>query len=190
METEKDEFNLDLDISWMNEIKNNEEEQEREPMSDIKVSFMYISESQEIHKVITEKYDIEVDEDGETFLSKDFILSKISKKLTIGTTHYKLIDALLFVVDIEPDEISTLSTRDFITKITFLDDIIIPMSLPIFHSNNSIYFLLREIPVQKKTSLHISADKETLEPDQVISTSKTRKTRTLAKYTRKRKVTM
>jgi hypothetical protein len=184
-----DTSNFNLDISWLKELQYNEQNimYDNEPMSDINISFIYINLNNEIHKIISEKHDLEIDDDSpEPFLSKDYILSVISNKIHFENFHYRMVDILLFNIDLESSELSSLSsTESYINKVSILDDIFIPPSIPIFHSTNSIYVLLNEIPVVKKPSLIISNSIE-LKPDKIISLNpRTRKQRSLVKYTRK-----
>lgn len=193
METE----NFNLDVSWLNDLQkiSIEEDQlmyEKEPMSDINISFIYINLNNEIHKIITESHEIEIDEehqDGDPFLSKEYILSLVSNKIKFEKSHYKLFDILLFNVDLESSDISSLSSHSFLKKISILDDIIITKSIPIFHSTNGLFFLFKEISVVKKPSLIISNNTTDFQPDEIIShkSFKTRKHRSLVKHTRKNK---
>jgi hypothetical protein len=176
-----------LDSSWFLE-KNKEEIIEKEPMSSIPISFIYINLNNEIHRIISEKHELEIDEEEEDpFLSKETILYLISEKIKLENGHYRLLDILLFNIDLEPSEISSFPSCSFIKNISFLDDIVIPCSLPIFHSYNCLFIVFREISVPKKPSLVISKqDVSVLQPDHVI-THHTRKKRGLVRHTRKLK---
>lgn len=85
-----------LDSSWFLE-KNKEEIIEKEPMSSIPISFIYINLNNEIHRIISEKHELEIDEEEEDpFLSKETILYLISEKIKLENGHYRLLDILLF----------------------------------------------------------------------------------------------
>jgi hypothetical protein len=192
---------FNLDVSWLNDFSLNDKQMvyEKESMADIHISFIYINVNNEIHKIISETHDLEVDEDDdedqatlEPFLSKDYVLSVVSNNIKLEKSHYRLFDILLFNVDLEPSDISSLSSlssNNFTKKISILDDIVIPKSIPIFHSTNALYFIFKEIPVVKKPSLVISGSEEKL--DEIVHYdnlhSKTRKQRSLVKYTRKKR---
>jgi hypothetical protein len=153
-------------------------------MPDISISFVFVNLNNEIHKIVAEKYDLEVDEEeqdgGDAFLSKEDILSVVSKKIKFENSHYKLFDLFLFNVDLEPCELSSFSaSRSFITPKNILEDIVVPCSIPIFHSLNSLFVVLREIDVLKKPSLKISSSVVDFAPDTVCSHSKTHKSRSL-----------
>jgi hypothetical protein len=115
----------------------------------------------------------------------------VSDKIKFEKMHYRLSEILLFNVDLEPSQISSLDSSEcFIQKISILDDIVIPASVPIFHSTNGLFFIFKEISTLKKPSLTISSSLE-LEPDEIIKPIQTRKHRSsLAKHTRKHKLSL
>jgi hypothetical protein len=182
---------FNLDVSWLNDFSEQTIIYDKESMSDIRISFIYINVDNEIHKIISEIHDLEVDEDdSEPFLSKDYVLSVVSKNINLEKSHYRLFDILLFNVDLEPSDISSLSFDNLTKKISILDDIVIPKSIPIFHSTNALYFIFKEIPVVKKPSLIISGEEKLDEVVHYNNNSKTRKQRSLVKYTRKKRPTV
>lgn len=130
-----------------------------------KVNYRYIN------RVDTEN--IELSEDG--VLRSDKLLHIIqSKKIYTVKTKYVFQDLFLFHVDLEPDEINSFvgspaEEKRFFRRILGLDDIIIPPSISIFHSVNSLYFFFyenylpkirkpRSILVRSLSSSHISSD--------------------------------
>jgi hypothetical protein len=182
MDTVLPDFNLD--VSWLKTLSNNESSllYEKEPMPDISISFVFVNLNNEIHKIVAEKYDLELDEEeegGDAFLSKEDILSIVSKKIKFENSHYRLFDLFLFNVDLEPCELSSFSvSRSFIVNKNILEDIVVPCSVPIFHSLNSLFVVLREIDVLKKPSLKISSSVVDFAPDTFVSShSKTHKSR-------------
>jgi len=180
MNTVLPDFNLD--VSWLKTLSNNESSllYEKEPMPDISISFVFVNLNNEIHKIVAEKYDLEVDEEaGDAFLSKEDILSIVSKKIKFENSHYRLFDLFLFNVDLEPCELSSFAvSRSFIVYKNVLEDIVVPYSIPIFHSLNSLFVVLREIDVLKKPSLKISSSVVDFAPDTFVSChSKTHKSR-------------
>ena len=130
-----------------------------------KVNYRYIN------RVDTEN--IELSEDG--VLRSEKLLHIIqSKKIYTVKTKYVFQDLFLFHVDLEPDEINSFvgspaEEKRFFRRILGLDDIIIPPSISIFHSVNSLYFFFyenylpkirkpRSILVRSLSSSHISSD--------------------------------
>ena len=131
-----------------------------------KVNYRYIN------RVDTEN--IELAEDG--VLRSEKLLHIIqSKKIYTVKTKYVFQDLFLFHVDLEPDEINSFvgspaEEKRFFRRILGLDDIIIPPSISIFHSVNSLYFFFYEnyLPNIRKprsilvrtlsSSSHISSD--------------------------------
>ena len=178
---------LKLDVSWLNDLQKEDISGEtKEPMTDIQISFVYVNVNNEIHKIISEKQELEWDEEENvSFLSKDDILGLVSSKIKLENSHYKLVDAILFFIHLDVSELDTLSpSSTFIKKVSLLDDIVIEPSLSIFHSTNSMFFLLQEIPYLKKPSLQITDNVVEFKPDEICS-RKTRKRRNVHTYTRK-----
>ena len=194
--------NFNLDISWLESLSQMDNHS-KEPMETISISFVYINSQNEIHKKIKENHDLEIDlnedSDGDSllrgdsllqdpFLSKESLMSLVSSKKKFENNHYKLVDILLFNVDLDSSDISSLSSYSFIHKLSILEDIVVPCSLPVFHSTNGLFLIFKEISPVKKPSLIISQSLSADFPlDKVISSNITHKRRSLVKYTRKNK---
>jgi hypothetical protein len=210
-------MDFNLDISWFNDLTKDiqcNKIKEKESMSNIHISFIYVNLNNEIHKIVNEKHDLEYDtesepsdssdksveitEDGnfgsrlslmkDPFLSKDYLFSLVSSKIKLEKIDYKVLDVLLFNIDLDNSELSYISSYLFSRNVSYLDDIIIPKSLPIFHSTNTLYFILQQKTYPKKPSLIIDNLQSDNFEDIVNVKIQTRKRRNLVKYTRKRRV--
>jgi hypothetical protein len=148
----------DLDISWLNEHSSIHDIQKnycREPMNKINVSFVYINEHSYIEKMINETHDIVVDDslaEPRFIIPKERVLHMIqTKKRSNPYSKYKLLDMLLYNVDLEPEQIQSFSKtmvvandKQFLHVLPLFDDIVISPSIFIFHSLNSLFFIFKE----------------------------------------------
>ena len=158
-------FEDDLDISWFDSYEKEariDENLHREPIKDIMLYFVYINKRSEIHKVISEKYVFDINglenqNDGIQTISNSQVLQWIQTKKVLpshSNTKYKIIDLLMYSVDIEPEKIQSYSNADiellnelssgFFKVLSLFHNISIPPSIFIFHPLNSIYFLFKE----------------------------------------------
>jgi hypothetical protein len=202
---------FDLNISWLNDLQN-ADLQEKEAMDTLRVSFIYVNVHREIHKIISETHDLEENGDvshssssylsssylsssylsssylSSSYLSKEYVHSVLSQKIQLEKSHYKFMDGFLFHIDLDFSDIGLESSfqSSFVSPVSIVHDIPIPLSLPLFHSTNCLFFIFHEIPVCKKPSLHIS-DSIVIQPDSFIRGG-THKHRSLVKHTRKRKI--
>jgi hypothetical protein len=150
-----------LDISWLNEyssINDIHEQYCREPMKEINVFFVYINEHSYIEKIINEKHGVvETAVEGGSapryIIPKEHVLHMIqSKKISTPYSKYKLMDTLVYNVDLESDHIQSYSklsmndqnNKQFFRVLTLIDDIVLPPSIFIFHSLNSVFFIFQE----------------------------------------------
>lgn len=153
-----------LDMSWLDEqerIQNIQTNYVREPMGSIHVKFIYINQNQYIDNIIHEKHALEmfIDASG-SVLANDILLRLIqSKKLVTPVSKYKLVDILLYHVDLEPEHIQSYSKTENLTEqsagffkvLPILGNIQISPSIFIFHSTNTLYFIFQEVEIEKTT---------------------------------------
>jgi hypothetical protein len=99
-------------------------------------------------------------ESNQTLLSKERLLYLIqTNKHYTPNTQYKFMSGLTFFVEIPASQLSSFLKED-IAKLSLLkefymvDDIMVPATLDIFHSVNSIYLFFKETPL--KTSGMVS----------------------------------
>jgi len=150
-----EDFETDLDISWIHQHeKENSIDKNycREPMNEITSYSLYINKELAIEKVVKENITIESGS-----ISKERILHFIQNKKTSSSgIKYRLIDILLYNVDLEPENIQGYSKSDnsnelsksFFKILPVFDGISVTDSIFLFHSINSIYFLFKEIEYQ------------------------------------------
>ena len=145
----------DLDILWIEEqekIQNIDKNYFREPMETIDIHIIYINANLYIESITKERH-ILTKKEKSTVLEKERILQIIqSKKKTTPFSKYKFMDALLYNVDLEPEQIQNYAfSQDndkspFLQTIKIMEDVIIPQSIFVFHGINSLYFFFKEEP--------------------------------------------
>jgi hypothetical protein len=154
----------DLDISWIEEqekIQNIDKNYFREPMETIDIHIIYINTNLYIESITKERH-VLTKREKNTVLEKERILQIIqSKKKTTPFSKYKFADALLYNVELEPEQIqnyantqdntissssSSSSSSSFLKPVKILEDITIPHSIFVFHGINALYFFFKEEP--------------------------------------------
>jgi hypothetical protein len=141
----------DLDISWIdehNKLHNIDKNYCREPMESIDLYSIFIDSQNAIEKISSDKIDIVSNR-----IPKEKILKIIqhNKSMGDGSVKYKLLDIMVYNVDLEPQNIQdfvqndNLDTRRFFKIYPIVDDIVVMPSIFIFHSLNAIYFVFQEI---------------------------------------------
>jgi hypothetical protein len=158
----------DLDMSWIEEeerLQNIQTNYSREPMESIKTYFIYINKNQYIDKILCEIQELEINSDSTgSHINKETILKIIqTKKISTPFSKYKLVDILLYNIDLEPEHIQDYSkaniednsNKDLLKKIPIFDEVTITPSIFIFHGINSLYFIFQEVEIEKvKPSRH------------------------------------
>lgn len=144
-----------LDLSWTEEYNRTLNSQAIpfcEPMQNILLHFIYIGSTSEITKVITEPCSLEILDNGSgSCLSELRILQLIQVKRTLQDVMYKLDDILLYFVTLDPNHLADYAkapswTHSFFKSNSSMpSNIIVPPSIFIFHSCNSIYFVFKEM---------------------------------------------
>jgi hypothetical protein len=147
-----EDFETDLDISWIHQHEKEnciDKNYCREPMNEITSYSLYINREMAIDKVVSENITIESGS-----ISKERLLHFIqNKKTDTAGIKYRLMDILLYNVDLEPENIQGYSKSDnsnelsksFFKILPVFDSISVTDSIFLFHSINSIYFLFKEI---------------------------------------------
>lgn len=149
-----------LDISWLNEINrtiHSEDHPLRESLDYINIQYLYISKQNTLVHSITEKYVFPDSCENKLFrtLTNETVLYLIQSKKYYADTRYKCVDALLNLVDIEPDELLDFSRDSFVRSNTFFREVSLihsiefPPSIFVFHSVNRLYFIFREMTLVK-----------------------------------------
>jgi hypothetical protein len=172
----------DLDISWIEEqekIQKIDKNYFREPMETIDVHIIYININSYIENIKREKHTLNT-KDKNTVLEKERILQIIqSKKRTTPFSKYKFMDALLYNVDLEPEQIQNYANTEdieqtpFFKPVRIMEDIIITPSIFVFHGINALYLFFKE---EARTDISTVKNKSILKTDgQPIAPHKTTK---------------
>jgi len=145
----------DLDISWIdrhNKLHNIDKNYCREPMENINIHSIFINTQNTIEKISSDKIDI-----YDNTIPKEKILKIIQDNKSmpggVGSIKYKLLDIIVYNIDLEPQHIQDFVQNDdidtdrFLKKVPIVDDIRIAPSIFIFHSLNAIYIMFQEIEV-------------------------------------------
>lgn len=147
-------FDGDLDISWIdkhNKLHTIDKNYCREPMDMITVHSIFISSQNVIEKISSDKMDI-----CNNRIPKEKVLKIIQNNKSMhrgGVAKYKLLDIIVYNVDLESQYIQEFVQNDgmdtdrFFKICPIVDDIVIMPSIFIFHSLNAIYFMFQEIEV-------------------------------------------
>ena len=145
-----------LDISWIQEysrIHSVQEIMNREPMDDIAIQTIYLRRTSdnnlEIAKIKKENIQLTAI-NRRKCITKEQLMHIIEEKTNIFDVKYKLIDSLLYTIDLEPKDIQKYvkgecNASGGLKPISMENDIVIRPSLFIFHSLHSVVFLLEEI---------------------------------------------
>jgi hypothetical protein len=155
-----------LDVSWIAEqqrIQNIETNYCREPVTDIQIYSLYINKNSYIDKIARKKHNI-----TDNVLTRDAVLGIIQNNKRMDSKKYKLMDVLLYHVDLEPQHIQTYSqtndipasSKSFFKVLPIVDEIHIPHSIFIFHSLSSVFFMYKEVD----TGSHNHTIKSILKP--------------------------
>lgn len=121
----------------------------REPMESIQIHYIYININNYIEKITSEKIPIEnnkIDKDKVLHISQEKCFNK----------KYFVKDIFSYIVDLEPENVQKYSksenfeelSRGFLKVLQLNSDIVFVNSIFVFHSVNSLYFLLYEVPVE------------------------------------------
>lgn len=162
-----------LDVSWIAEqqrIQNIETNYCREPVTDIQIYSLYINKNSYIEKITRKKHDI-----VDNVLTRDAVLGIIQNNKRMNSKKYKLMDVLVYHVDLEPQHIQTYSqtndipasSKSFFKVLPIVDEIHIPHSIFIFHSLSSVFFMYKEVD----TGSHNHTIKSILKPSSSSASS-------------------
>lgn len=137
----------DNEFDWITEhIKLNKMDHKyfREQMKKINIFFVYINGELDIKNVVNEPYDL-----VNGIISKDELFLLIEKRRKIGYLKYKIMDIILYNINIETENIQKyIQTNNndmiFMKVLPLVNEIVIEPSLKVFHSLNSLYFIFKE----------------------------------------------
>jgi hypothetical protein len=142
--TNNDEDIPDLDVSWLEDFDNLDDEYKnyyREDLSFINCFFIYVDSQNNIERIKEEKIlfkDVGI-------LTKGELLAIIKHNRMFNDVKYSLISILNYVINIEPKYLNTFLKNEqkyqFLQKITNIDEIHFDKSITTFHDINSLIFL-------------------------------------------------
>lgn len=142
-----------VDLSWINDIHKTPTYFSKEPLITVDVFFIYVNKSNHIEKIIGENHPL-----INNVLGKETLISLIQKRRNPQPNiRYKLLDTLLFFIDIDPNNIQDFVNSDdsfngssWFKSLHIIDDITIDPAISLFHDINSIFVVLQEMtPVIK-----------------------------------------
>ena len=157
-------FDDELNLSWLKEEQKMSQIHQnylRENMQNIQIHTIYINANNHIDKIVCFNQELTVlgSSSPSTLvgLSSEMVLQIVQSNRSLSTgTKYKLIDILVYNVDIEPENIQNFSNiamnasnidaySPFLKSYPLVCEIKVPPSIFIFHDLNAIYFLFQEI---------------------------------------------
>jgi hypothetical protein len=172
---------MDLDISWIEEqekIQSVDKNYFRESMDSIDDYFFYINANLYIESIRKERH-LLTKREKNTVLEKERVLQIIQMKKKITPySKYKFMDALLYNVDLEPEQIQNYAnskeeeTSLFLKPVRIMDDIEISQSIFLFHGINALYFFFKE---EARTDITNIKNKSILKSDGESNPHKTTK---------------
>ena len=139
-----DDLNLDLIGS-----DNGTELYKREPMESVNFYVIYIDSNMAIEKIVCENEQVVKLENGKNGILKDRLLHFIQQKRFVNDKKYKLLNFFHFHVPLEPDQLQSfvknkvMEYPEFMKSPSYLTDIVIEDSVPIFHDINSVFLFLK-----------------------------------------------
>lgn len=147
-----------VDLSWLNDIHKTPPYFSKEPLITVDVFFIYVNKSNHIEKIIGENHPL-----INNVLGKETLIGLIQKRRNPQPNiRYKLLDTLLFFIDVDPNNIQDFVNSDdslsnngasWFKSLPIIDDITIDPAISLFHDINSIFVVLQEMtPVQKPLS--------------------------------------
>ena len=155
-------LNDDLDMSWIVEterLSKIDHNFARENMNEIRLHSIYINKMNHIDKIVSAVQPLTIVDLSNMIMgfTNDFVIKLVENSKTINGIKYKLLDILVFNVDLEPENIQTFSqikptqlelpdfSSRFLKTYSVIQDIKIPASIFIFHNLNAIYMIFQEI---------------------------------------------
>jgi hypothetical protein len=182
---------LDLDISWIEKqekFHHIDRNYFREPMEKIHTYFIYTDLENYIEKITCELQNIDTIHNGHG-ITKEKLLQIIQKKKIYNTKKYRLLDVIIYNVDLEPQQIQSYVNNEnyvdisktYFKSVSFMTDILISPSIFIFHSVNAIYFVFQQIENVDKHPIK-SILKTAIENDPSAHLKKTKKVKIVDQY--------
>lgn len=147
--------NGDLDMNWITDIEQHNDEYGKFYKDDIftlKVVFIYTNFDKDIEHVSSSNIDLET----KNILTHAELANIIYTKNKINNTRYRLLRCYLYNIDIDPDDLkqfiqkqqnyeqTTLETLPFFNKVDTARNILINPTISQFHKMNTLYLIMGE----------------------------------------------
>lgn len=113
----------------------------KQSMKSIECSFIYVDIDANVKEVIHNQT-IPLENSS---LSRESLLQLIQKNKSTSDIKYKLADILLFNIDKDDINDIDIENENNLKQLSFVKDIVVPSSLPFFHSLNNLYIIYKEI---------------------------------------------
>lgn len=157
----------ELDCSWLDafdDIENMYKNYYTEPISLLKLTSIYINNANAIEKISESKIIL----DTKAILTKEEFISAIKHNCYSNNIKYKLASALLYNIDLEPNElIHVLKSKNdtagdkYLTIIKNIDELKLNNSISLFHDLNEI-ILIFYIPKSQHINKNITRKSDKL----------------------------
>ena len=147
---EKDELN-NLNIDWIDDYEEEEKQYAdfyEEPVTNIKLHFVYVNKNNIIEKIRVENTAV----DDDQMVKKERLLYLIKNNMNHDNIQYKLLSLLVYNLDVpsnnlkkyleEPPESE--ENYKYLYSLKILEDIKIKETITLFHDINGIYFIFYE----------------------------------------------
>jgi hypothetical protein len=119
----------------------------REYMDSIDIHYIYINSNSDIDKLVTNRHIFDKCSDH-NILTKELLMKYVQDKRVDNITgiRYKLKDILVYLVDIDHDNISQDISiySEFLKPLPILDDISFSPTMYMFHHINSIFIIFQD----------------------------------------------
>lgn len=155
---DSDGLDVDLDLAWTEEytdVLSDRSICQLAPMKSIRLHFLYIGLQNTLEHVERETLLLDTRDGGKTCIQEAQVLQLVQSKRerVCGDgrrLRYRLYDMATYFVTIDPKQLSdyassVLNGGDFFETNSVFGSIEVPLSMPIFHSVNTIYFMFKEM---------------------------------------------
>lgn len=139
--------------------------------------FLLVNSQNEISEVVHDVFPFSSSEDesADVLIPFSFLITKIK-----SFASHQLMHSFVFQVDMDAgDDLEETDVSHFMNQyfkpLAFLNDIVISPSLPLFHSLNSLFFVLKEKTKPRLTRLEYASDSDIVDSLMTEDIVKTRK---------------
>jgi len=148
----------ELDVKWLREFKEQEKDYNmfyKDKPTSVKLYFLYVNHYNVVEFFKNDTYLLNQEKSyddasaEEAILRKDVLLSIIKNNTELNGRKYKLVSLLKFNLDIEPEDIISMTLdkqdgTDYLSSEKEIKDIIFHDTICIFQDINSLFFVYQE----------------------------------------------